>query len=82
MYGDTPLSSRQVPAGQRNVPQILIFLCDFEGFPSTSGGYSEEDTPVPIPNTEVKLFCADDTWRVTARESRTLPDMSKPHENS
>jgi hypothetical protein len=26
-----------------------------------AGGYSEEATPVPIPNTEVKLLCADDT---------------------
>ncbi len=26
-----------------------------------SGGYSEEVTPVPIPNTEVKLFSADGT---------------------
>ena len=25
------------------------------------GGYSEEDTPVPIPNTAVKLFSADGT---------------------
>ena len=38
-----------------------------------SGDNSEEDTPVPIPNTEVKLFSADDTWRATAWESRTLP---------
>ena len=38
------------------------------------GDNSEEDTPVPIPNTEVKLFSADDTWRVTARKSRTSPD--------
>ncbi len=30
-------------------------------------------TPVPIPNTVVKLLCADDTWRVTAWESKTLP---------
>ena len=37
------------------------------------GDYSEEDTPVPIPNTEVKLFSADDTWWETAWESRTLP---------
>ena len=37
------------------------------------GDDSEEDTPVPIPNTEVKLLSADDTWRETARESRTLP---------
>ena len=25
------------------------------------GVFSEEGTPVPIPNTEVKLFCVDDT---------------------
>ena len=37
------------------------------------GDYSEEDTPVPIPNTEVKLFSADDTWRETAWESKTSP---------
>ncbi len=42
-----------------------------------SGDYSEEDTPVPIPNTEVKLFSADDTWRETARESRTSPVYRK-----
>ena len=40
---------------------------------SICGDYSEEDTPVPIPNTEVKLPSADDTWRATAWESRTLP---------
>ncbi len=38
-----------------------------------SGDDGEEDPPVPIPNTEVKLFCADDTWRATARENMTLP---------
>ena len=26
--------------------------------------------PVPIPNTEVKLMYADNTWRATAREDR------------
>ena len=40
-----------------------------------SGGDSEEVTPVPIPNTEVKLFSADGTARGTAWESRTPPDM-------
>ena len=38
-----------------------------------SGDNSTEVTPVPIPNTEVKLCSADDTWRATAWESRTLP---------
>ena len=39
-----------------------------------SGGDSEEDPPVPMPNTAVKLFSVDGTWRETARESRTLPE--------
>ena len=38
------------------------------------GDNSEEETPVPIPNTEVKPFRADGTWLETARESRSLPD--------
>jgi hypothetical protein len=38
-----------------------------------SGDDGEEDTPVPIPNTEVKLFSADGTWAVAPWESRTLP---------
>ena len=29
-----------------------------------------EGTPVPIPNTEVKLTCVEDTWLVTTRENR------------
>ena len=41
-----------------------------------SGDYSEEATPVPIPNTVVKLFCADDTWRAASREIRTSPVFS------
>ena len=41
-----------------------------------SGGYGEEVPPVPIPNTEVKLFSAESTWRGTAREDRTLPDST------
>ena len=41
------------------------------------GGNSEEDPPVPIPNTEVKLFCADGTAWVTVWESRSLPISSK-----
>ena len=40
-----------------------------------SGGNDEKVTPVPIPNTVVKLLSADDTWLVTARESRSLPDL-------
>ena len=34
------------------------------------GGYSGEATPVPIPNTEVKLSYADGTWDAGPWESR------------
>ena len=37
------------------------------------GGHSKEDPPVPIPNTEVKLFSADGTARATVWESRSPP---------
>ena len=38
-----------------------------------SGDNGEEDPPVPISITEVKLFSAEDTWRETAREDRSTP---------
>ena len=39
------------------------------------GGNSEEVTPVPISNTEVKLFSADGTAREAVWESRTPPEF-------
>ena len=50
-------------------------LFSFEGMINTqeSGDDSKGDPPVPMPNTEVKPLNVDDTWRVTAWESRTLP---------
>ena len=47
---------------------ILIFL-------RFLGDHSEGETPVPIPNTEVKPFNADGTAWVTVWESRTLPRL-------
>ncbi len=38
-----------------------------------AGGLSAEDTPVPIPNTVVKLCRADGTAGVTWWESTSLP---------
>ena len=29
--------------------------------------FNDEGPPVPIPNTVVKLICADNTWLATAR---------------
>ncbi len=34
---------------------------------------------MPMPNTEVKLPSADDTWRATAWESRTPPVFFRPY---
>ena len=39
------------------------------------GGYSVGVTPVPIPNTEVKSYRADDTAWETVWESRSLPKL-------
>ena len=41
-----------------------------------SGDIGEEVTPVPMPNTEVKLFSADGSWGISPCESRTSPGYS------
>jgi hypothetical protein len=40
------------------------------------GDHGGGETPVPIPNTEVKPFSADGTAWVTVWESRTLPRIN------
>ena len=35
--------------------------------------YCDEGTPVPIPNTVVKLVYGDNTWLATAREDNSTP---------
>ena len=40
---------------------------------NTVGVDDNEGPPVPIPNTEVKLVGAEDTWLVTARDNRKTP---------
>ena len=37
------------------------------------GVFNAEGTPVPIPNTEVKLCSGDNTRLETAREDNTMP---------
>ena len=39
----------------------------------------DEDPPVPIPNTEVKLIGAEDTWLEAARENRLMPALWMNH---
>ena len=38
-----------------------------------SGGYCVGETPLPIPNREVKPYSADGTWPSRAWESRSPP---------
>ena len=51
-------------------------LCDIlplvpqKGTVGVDGG---EGTPVPIPNTAVKLTCAENTWLEAAREDKQMP---------
>ena len=40
------------------------------------GVYDDEDPPVPISNTVVKLVGAEDTWLETTRENKTMPTFS------
>ena len=40
-----------------------------------AGVNGNEDPPVPIPNTEVKLIHVEDTWLETARENRSMPAL-------
>ena len=42
----------------------------------SDGGYSSEATPVPIPNTAVKLACADGTAWATVWKSRSSPSLT------
>ena len=46
-----------------------------------AGANGDEVPPVPIPNTEVKLISAEDTWRVTAWENRAVPAQLKSNAN-
>jgi hypothetical protein len=56
-------------------------LSSFEGtilqLNNSSGDNGEEVTPVPMPNTEVKLFSADGSWGISPCESRTSPGNVK-----
>ena len=52
---------------------FFLRLLQFSGFYPTVGVDYDEDPPVPIPNTEVKLIRAENTWRAASRENRSMP---------
>ncbi len=52
-------------------PRVTIFPFITAGKARQTVGVDDgEGPPVPIPNTEVKLACVDNTWLATAREDR------------
>ena len=46
------------------------------------GIHNGEGPPVPIPNTEVKLTGAENTWLEAARENRAMPTQAIKRKNS
>ncbi len=48
-----------------NIYKLIVGVDDAEG------------TPVPIPNTEVKLSSAENTWLATARENKKTPTFKR-----
>ena len=78
MCKDSNVFSRPVLIGRGLDTNIIPSLCRFEGTPDrrcfeVSGGFGERETPLPIPNREVKPLSADGTARETVWESRTPP---------
>ena len=55
-----------------NIILSLVFI-RFSGFYLIVGVDYDEDPPVPIPNTVVKLIRAENTWRAASRENRSMP---------
>ena len=80
---DERRSAAQVSGAHGDAPQATnISLCGtvprrHHSMPAGAfpGGHRRGVTPVPIPNTEVKLSTADGTAWVTAWESRSLPGL-------
>ena len=48
---------------------------DWKSFEINAGDNNEEEIPVPMPNTEVKLLSAEDTYELPCWENRKSPDL-------
>src|ERR1019366_5649885 len=62
--------SKFSPKGLAEMPVKAFWMSPFLGDPS------EEDAPVPIPNTAGKLLSPDGTARASVWESRTSPGFN------
>ena len=56
---------------RRETRERLLF--NFQGPSGQVGHINAEGPPVPIPNTEVKLCSAENTYLATDRENRSKP---------
>ena len=50
------------PSGEKSI--VVIIMKNYNNEYNHSGDDGKEDPPVPIPNTEVKLFYAESTCRL------------------
>ena len=57
--------------------QTVLYIATVKAVATEVGAIGGEGTPVPIPNTEVKLTRVDNTWLETAREDRTVPTQKR-----
>ena len=78
----TPVTGVRFPHGSPSFFHFVFLHIYFdirgrESFDHTVGDYYTEDPPVPIPNTVVKLSCAENTWRVAAWKDRSSPTPGK-----
>ena len=55
---------------------MVLYMSRKDTATNTVGVDDNEGPPVPIPNTEVKLVGAEDTWLVTARDNRKMPTQT------
>ena len=68
----------------KNLKKVLTSKKEYDNIIKLSdegrrvGVDDDEGPPVPIPNTEVKLIGADDTWLATAWKNREMPTQGKP----
>ena len=60
---------------------LIIYCSNWQQAIYIVGVFSGEGPPVPIPNTEVKLTCAEDTCLETDRENRSTPTQAFSQRN-
>ena len=57
--------------------QVVYIFLDYMWYNTIYkvGAYCREGPPVPIPNTEVKLISAENTWLEAAWKDRSMPSL-------